>query len=353
MAARKEKNSVRTQPTIKDVASRAGVSRTAVSYVLNDPEHRNTHVSDEARAKVLQAIQELHFRPDARARALSRGHSDEIALLIDTILSPFTSEFVTSIQRQALYYGYTPIIYLSQGLSDTQRKDLLQTMLARHPIGIITGHFNFTADDVALAHKMGTKYIIFTSFHPMPFEQTYSIVFPSWDLGYLAATHLITRGHRHLALVHPANEMQEEAFAQRLAGMRAAMAEQAEATIDLNLDILPLRLSSADACALVESYLLHSDRPTGIYAFSDEYALTLLGALTRLGIQVPQEVALVGTDNLPIGELTWPSLTSISFDALDMGKRAIDLLHALYHDLPLSTELTRPLIPQLIPREST
>ncbi len=95
------------------------------------------------------------------------------------------------------------------------------------------------------------------------------------------------------------------------------------------------------------------DRPTGVYAFSDEYALVLLGALTRLGIRVPQEVALVGTDNLPIGEFVWPSLTSMCFDALDIGKRTVDMLHALHHGLPLAEELTRSLVPQLIPREST
>src|SRR6266436_6628937 len=87
----------------------------------------------------------------------------------------------------------------------------------------------------------------------------------------------------------------------------------------VSLDILPLYLSSSAALSLVETSFVGTDRPTGIYAFSDEYAVVLLGALTRLGIRVPQEVALVGTDNLPIGEFVWPSLTSMCFDALDMG----------------------------------
>jgi len=74
---------------------------------------------------------------------------------------------------------------------------------------------------------------------------------------------------------------------------------------------------------------------------------------TRLGIQVPQEVAQIGTDNLAIGECVWPSLTSICFDALDIGKRAVEMLHALHQALPLSEELTRPLVPRLIQRESS
>jgi DNA-binding LacI/PurR family transcriptional regulator len=131
--------------------------------------------------------------------------------------------------------------------------------------------------------------------------------------------------------------------------MHAAIAEEP----GVSLDILPLHLSSSAALSLVKTSLVCTDRPTGIYAFSDDYAVVLLGALTRLGIRVPQEVALVGTDNLPIGEFVRPSLTSMSFDALDIGKRAVDMLHALHQGLPLAEELTHSLIPQLIPREST
>jgi LacI family transcriptional regulator len=168
-------------------------------------------------------------------------------------------------------------------------------------------------------------------------------------LGYLAAQHLIARGHHHLALVHPNDAIQEEAFTQRLEGMRAAIAEET----GVSLDILPLDLSPSAALSLVETSLLGPDRPTDIYAFSDEYAAVLLGALTRLRIRVPQEVALVGTDNTPFCEYVWPSLTSISFDAFDLGKRAVELLHALHQGLPPPEELTHPLVPQLILREST
>ena len=68
---------------------------------------------------------------------------------------------------------------------------------------------------------------------------------------------------------------------------------------------------------------------------------------------MPEEVALVGTDNLPVGEFVWPSLTTIRFDALDIGKRVVDLLHVLHQGLPLSEDLTRALVAQLTPREST
>lgn len=335
--------------TIKDVAARAGVSRTAVSYVLNDQGQRNKHVSDETRAKVLQAVEELNFRPDAIARTLSRGHSEEIVLTIGSGLSPFLTEVINSLQAQASSYGYTYVMYLSQGLSGEKKKALYEMILARRPLAIITTSFDFSAEDVGMARKMGVKYIVFLAFHPVPIEGTYSIVFPSEKLGYLAARYLIERGHHRLALVKPADPIQEEAFEQRLKGMQAAVAEKE----GVNLGILPLELASASAHSLVESSLLDPDHPTGIYGFSDEYALVLLGALMRHKVEVPQEVALVGTDNLPLCDYVWPALTSICFDAIDIGKRAAELIYALHKGQPLKEELTQPLAPQLIERAST
>jgi DNA-binding LacI/PurR family transcriptional regulator len=349
MATKKRKTLSRTSVTVTDVARKAGVSRTAVSYVLNENRQRNKHVSEEARAKVLQAVQDLHFYPDASARALSKGYSEELALISDTPLDPFGTELTTSLQQHAHSYGYTLVTYFSHGFSDEERKRLHQTIFARRPIGIIATPFKFTVEDVALAREMGINHIIFLGFHEEPIDHTSTIAFPSQALGYLAAQHLMARGHRRLALVHPDDPIQEEAFLQRLGGVRAAIAGEP----GVSLDILPLHLSAAAARSLVEASFVGTDHPTGIYAFGDPYAAVLLSALTRRGIRVPHEVALVGTGNLPIGEFVWPSLTSMCFDTLDIGKRAVEMLHILHQGLPLSEELTRPLVPQLIQREST
>jgi LacI family transcriptional regulator len=331
------------------VARKAGVSPTAVSFVLNENGQRNKHVSEETRAKVLQAVQDLQFHPDALARALSKGYSQELAFISGLPLDLFGVELFNSLQQQAHSYGYTLVTYFSHGFSKEERKGLHQTIFARRPIGIIASPWDFTAEDVALAREMGIHHIIFIGFRPQPIAHTYTIAFPSQALGYLAAQHLIARGHRHLALVHPDDPVQEEAFSQRLEGMHAAIAEQP----GVRLDILPLHLSAASARSLVESSFRDADRPTGIYGFGDQYAVALLSALTRSGIQVPQEVALVGSANLPLDEFVSPSLTSMSFDAIDIGKRAIEMLHALHQGLPLSEELTHPLVPRLIQRESS
>ena len=352
MAGKKRRGSDFSVTTLDDVAQRAGVSRTAVSFVLNENGQRNRHVSQETREKVLQAIQELNFQPHLLARALRKGRSTELVGILDTTITPFGQEVMDSLQQHAMRYGYTPVMYASHGFSADQRSLLYQTIFARRPLAIINTPTHWTAGDVARAQQAGIEHIVFFSFRQEPLEGTYSIVFPSEALGYLAAQHLLERGHRHLALVRPddpTHTMQDVAFLQRLAGMRAAIGEQPGVT----LDILPLELSVDAVHALVETTFRGDQRPTGIYAFNDEYGLLLLGALTRCGIQVPQEVGIVGTDNLAVGAYVWPSLTSISIDALDIGKRTVELVHSLEQGVPLPEELTQPLLPRLIQRGST
>src|SRR5581483_8423419 len=326
MATKRQKRASHAPATLADVARKAGVSPTAVSFVLNENGQRNKHVSEETRAKVLQAMQDLNFRPDALAQALSKGQRKEIALILWPNLSPVMADFyvielMTSLQRPAASYGYACIFYPSEDLSVEQRRSLHETIFARRPLGILASPTTFTTEDVALARQMGVKHIIFLADHSVPIEQTYSIVFPVWALGYLAAQHLLERGHHHLALVQPDNAFLKAGFLQRLEGMRAAI----DGKPGITLDILPLSFSATAARSLVETKLLGPHRPTGIYTFNDELAVVLLGALTRLRIQVPQEVALVGTDNLPIGEVVWPSLTSMRFDTLDIGPRAVEM----------------------------
>ena len=352
MTAKKRSGAEHSAITLDDVAHRAGVSRTAVSFVLNENGQRNKHVSEETREKVLQAIQDLHFQPHLLARALRKGRSTELVGILDTTITPFGLEVMDSLQQHAMRYGYTPVTYASQGLSAEQRSLLYQTIFARRPLAIITTPGHLTGGDVARAHQAGVEHIVFFSFRREPVEHTHSIIFPSEAFGYLAAQHLLDRGHRHLVLVRPddaTHTFQDVAFLQRLEGMRAAIGERPGVT----LDILPLQLAVDAAHALVETTFRGEHRPTGIYAFNDEYGLLLLGALTRCGIQVPQEVAVVGTDNLAVGAYVWPSLTSITIEALDIGKRTVELVHALEQGLPLPEELVQPLLPRLIQRGST
>lgn len=350
MGAKKRRTDARV--TISDVAQKAGVSRTAVSLVLNEHGERNKYVSEETRAKVWQAARELHYQPNLLAKALRTGRSLEVAGITDVSLTLLGLEVMAAFQQTALQYGYMPTAYYSQGLPPEKRQELYQRIFARRPLAIMTTPFHFTEEDVKLACANGVEHILFYSFAPVPIEGVHSLVIPTREPGYLAARHLLSRGYRHLVLVQPDDPLQAYPFQERLEGMRAAIAEHPDAT-QISLDIFSLKLSAQAASMLVEAHLLQRDQPLGIYAFNDEYAFYLSGALTQHGVPIPKKVGIVGTDNLPFCEGTWPSLTSISLDGARIGQRCAELLHVLHQGLSPSEDLVRLPTPYLVQRGST
>lgn len=345
MAEKKHLPSERTSLTSVDVARRAGVSRTTVSYVLNGNE--DGHVSEATRAKVLQAAQELGYSIHSSARALRKGQSDEICILVDLPLTIHRTELYVSLQHQAFLHGYSSVVYFSHGFSPEQVQNLLLKIFARRPMGIFATEKSMTTEQIALAKRMGVDNIVLYSVKPLDHART--IILPTRPLGYLAAQHLLERGHCHLGLVHPADHFHEYGFLQRLEGMRSAIAGMPGVT----LDILPLQLSLPDAHALVDTFLTEANHPTGIYAYNDEYALLLLGALADRGRQAPQDVAVVGTDDISFGEFMRPTLTTIRFDPISLGQRVVEMLVSWHNGQPLPEEFSQPLMPQLVLRGSS
>jgi DNA-binding LacI/PurR family transcriptional regulator len=107
------------------------------------------------------------------------------------------------------------------------------------------------------------------------------------------------------------------------------------------------------AHTLVDTYLIGAERATGIYAFNDEYALPLMGALNDRGIRIPQDIAIIGTDNVSFSAFVRPALTTINIDNVALGQRGIEMLVALDKGKPLSADLTQSPTPELIIRAST
>lgn len=328
-----------------DVARKAGVSRTAVSYALSGD--NNQHVSEETKARILRAAQELGYTTHTSARALRKGHSEEICFIVDLPLSVHRTELFVSLHQHAFQSGCTLVVYFSHDLSTEQLQALLLKIFARRPMGLIATARSMTPENVSLAQRMGVENVLLYSVKPLEYAKT--LLLPTEPAGCLAAQHLIERGHNHLALIRPLDPLDEYGFLQRLEGMRSVIAS----TPGVTLEILPLQYSPAEARSFVDTYLMGSSRPTGIYAYNDEYALLLLGALIDLGVEVPQEVAVMGTDDISFSEVMRPTLTTIRFDNVSFGQRAIDIILTLHKGEELSKDISHSLIPQLISRQST
>ncbi len=344
--------------TSLDVARKAGVSRTAVSYVLNGVS--TSHVSEETRAKVLQAAQELGYHLNASAQTLRRGQSNEICILSRISLSANDAEIFVAMQQHALSLGYIPVVYFIGGVAAEERKALLHKILARRPLALLLAPDCIEAGDIELARQMGIAYIMLGAAEPIEVYNLASssiaelpaLSIPTREIGYLAARHLLERGHRALGIVRPDEARHELAFQQRLLGMRAAIAA-ADLPDEVRLEILPMHLSLASASALIDAHLSGPQRLTAVYTFNDEYAFPLMGALLDRGLRIPRDIALIGTDNLSISAFVRPALTTIDFDNATLGRRGIEMLSALQKGGPLPVELTRLPAPELIVRSST
>jgi LacI family transcriptional regulator len=345
--------------TSVDVARKAGVSRTAVSYVLNGIQ--TPHVSEETRVKVLQAASELGYHLNTSAQTLRKGQSNEVCILSSISLTANDAEIFVAMQQHALRLGYIPVVYFIGGLTEEQRRELLVKILARRPLALLLGPDCIEAGDIALARQMGIEYILLLAAEPIEEHQykdpsiaelpAFSV--PTREIGYLAARHLLERGHRSLGIVYPDEARHELAFLQRLKGMRAAIANSALPGAEIQLAILPMHLSMSAASTLVDTHLSGPQRPSGIYTFNDEYALPLMGALSDRGLRIPQDIALIGTDNVAFSAFVRPALTTINYDNVAAGKRGIEVLAALQRGGQLPEELIRPTMPELIVRSST
>ena len=272
MIEKKHDSLVQTSLTSVDVARRAGVSRTTVSYVLNENGHG--HVSEETRMKVLQAAHEMGYNTHSSARALRKGQSDEICLIVDLPLTIHRTELFVSLQQHALDYGYPAVVYFSHGLPLDQVEKQLRKIFARRPIGIFATAESMTAQHVALARSMGVDNIVLYSVKPITYAPT--IILPTMHAGRIAALHLLERGHRRLGLVHPVDPLHQYGFLRRLEGMRSVLSDIPGAT----LDILPLEYSLPAAHTLVDNALMGASHPTGIYGYNDRVCPALAGSTT-------------------------------------------------------------------------
>jgi LacI family transcriptional regulator len=347
MTSKEEHFSPQLSITSLDVARKAGVSRAAVSYVLNGT--RPEHVSVQTRMKILQAAEELGYHIHPSARALRSGQSDEICCVFHSPQTMMSHEVDSIIQQQIFQHGYVPVFYTGPGVLNEKWCMTLKQMFARRPRGLIMSQFLPGVEDLDLARQMGVEHMVLLS--PRPVENVPAIIFSNQAAGALAIEHLLERGHRRLVFIQPDNPLLDELFQGRLEGARAVLAHVPDAT----LEVCSLAISLSGAHALVAGWLERQDRPTGIYTFNDEHALCLLAALIDFGVKIPQEMAVVGTDNLSASEFLRPSLTTIGFgNEKRLGQLAVEMLICQLSQPPSSSAVqSLTLTPHLIPRSSS
>lgn len=303
--------------TGRDVADRAGVSRATVSYVLNDAPGQP--ISAETRARVLAAAAELGYTPDAAARQLRTGVSDLVLLAIPPfpLSNAFTIAVSTFTQRLG-ELGYTALV--DPVTAEAAR--LERTLTRLQPIALVATAEHLSPALVDRVHAAGTRAVMGFGDRPLGFAPT--VVFDQSEITRVAMTHLASRDHRSVIAIMP----DDPAF-QWFRAPRQAGAEAAAADLDMALTVVESPLDHDRVAEVLAEALAGGDHPDAILAYNDDYALLALRALVDAGIRVPDDVAVIGCDNLPVAELFNPRLTTVDIDMHELGLLIADTLHAM------------------------
>lgn len=289
--------------TQADVAKAAGVSPTTVSFVLNDSPRQS--IPEATRRRVLEAAAQLDYAPSPAARALAAGHTNlvlglvpdwPIGLNMGLLLKRLTVAFATR--------GLTFLTHTATG-DDPDFTSLWRTV---SPAAVLA----FGDVDESQVGPMRAAGIPVTVALWSRSRRRAGEV-DLWDqrVGRLQAEHLLTRGHHRLGYAWPGEDGHEVFATPRLAGVKAACADAGVPAPT----ILPVPLGADEAVEAVLRWR-NSDPPvTAVAAYNDEVALALLAGLRRLGLTAPDDLAVVGVDDIPVAALSDPPLTTVTYDA--------------------------------------
>ncbi len=326
---------------MRDVAELAGVSVQTVSCVVNE----TGHISLKTRKKVLRAIDELRYRPDRIARIMRTGQTRLIGLLILDITNPVHSLIASAVESAAYARGYKVVLY-NVGMSAERERECLEAAAE----GLVDGLILVNTVD----RDQTFQFVQHERLHAVLIDCLSEAEMPvvsvdNFRAGYLAAEHLIALGHRRIA--HLAGSDTLWIARQRVDGYLQALA-------DHGLDyqrVMVARTGRWDSEAgyqVMSELLADGERPTAIFAASDLMAIGAYRAIAEAGLRVPDDLSVIGFDDIPPAAYTLPPLTTIRQPFESIALTAVSLLLDLFAgNSPAESQCT--LAPELIVRQST
>jgi|TARA_B100000809_G_scaffold103869_1_gene102455 LacI family transcriptional regulator len=298
--------------TIKEVAKDAGVSVGTVSRVLA----KTAEVKQPLRERVNRSIIKLKYKPNLAARALRANHVNVIGLMVPDITNPYFAQVANLLESEASKKGYALILASSHGDVNHEARQF-SALLDHSPKGIVLIP---TSDTI----KMELPKNIRISILDRPLAEMNAIALDQGKSSALAADHLVELGHRKIAYIAGPHDIQTSI--EREAGFSNRIAELQSKNDSIELTIFrgQFDYTSGEAIARDILSLVQSKRPTAIAAASDQQAIGAIRAATDMGVSVPNEVSVIGFDDIVLAELLVPRLTTIRQPVYDMVIEALD-----------------------------
>ncbi|QIP82969.1 LacI family transcriptional regulator [Streptomyces sp. Tu 2975] len=303
--------------SLKDVASRAGVSIKTVSNVVNN----YPHVTPRMRAKVQQAIDELGYRPNLTARHLRKGRTGIIALAVPEFGNPYFAELAGAVVDAAARHDYTVLVDHTAGLRE---KELLVSQGFRaHVIdGLILSPIHLETEDLTARTDSAPLVLLGEREYEAPYDH---IAIDNVAAARDAVRHLIDLGHRRIAFLGSRTGRERQPAHLRLRGWREEHAA-AGLVADDALVVVTDGYGREDGASAMAALLDRGERPDAVFAYNDLIAVGAMRTLTERGLSVPRDVAVVGFDDIEEGRYGATTLTTISPDKEAIARLAVDSL---------------------------
>jgi LacI family transcriptional regulator len=338
---------VRNRATLKDIAREAGVSIMTVSLALRNPQ--SSRISPALSQKILGIANHLNYRPNYVARSLVRNKGSIIGLVVPTLLRPFYSELTQSIIERAQDNGFSVITYSVRGGLPDEEKGVHE-LLDRGAEGLIICSAWRQDPNIQALIDANVKIALINRHCECP-----SLGLPYDYIGIdnfrgalLAVNHLIELGHRDIAVI--AGPPEYSTGYDRLQGARqAARNHRVKLTPSMIYKGDFGRVSGYHAARKV---MARPKRPTAVFACNDHMAIGALEAFREAGLHVPQDLALVGFDDIEMSGLPGVDLTTITQKKDTMGPLAVDVLLDRIHSGKKAPPIRIILEPVLVVRET-
>jgi LacI family transcriptional regulator len=299
---------------IREVAEKAGVSVTTVSHVVN----QTRFVAPDTEMRVRQAMQDLNYHPNTLARSLRRGETKTIGLILPDSANPFFAESARLLEEAAFNQSYSLILCNSNGdlVKELRYTDVL---FNKQVDGII---FMAAGDDTqSLEELINRKFPVVIVDRILDHLEVDAVITDNYQSGFLATRYLIENGHRRIGIIRGPSNVTPSA--QRVTGYRQALTE-AGISVDPELEVTgDFHFGSGYKAA---QQLLKTQPLSAIFACNDLMAIGALSAIREAGLLVPEDISLIGHDDIEMASYTQPALTTVAQPIGELAGTAIQYL---------------------------
>jgi len=309
------KSSKTQKVTIYDVARESGVSYSTVSRVLNGFEH----VKDSTREKVLSAAEKLGYVANMQARSLAGGRTNTIGILVPVIDNSYITEIIAGIDNELTRENYNLMLFTTHRHVGKEEQY----------VNTITSGMS---DGLLLVVPLGTEvYLEALRERNFPYvlvdqhdhnDHSSEVMSTNWQGAYEATEYLIHLGHRSIGFISGLAQLQSTH--ERLAGYRSALQSNGIPVIEEN--IVAGDYWESEAYHAAKKLLARDPRPTAIFASNDLTAFGAMDAVREAGLSVPEDISILGFDDIPQASFSYPKLTTVRQPLDQMGRVAVKLL---------------------------